>query len=85
MFVVEDFGSRESWRVGSGGLESWDSSDVLGGVWGDLRVCGVGNFGGGDAGFCFGFRWMNGGFWVGLVVEWRECIAGRWWSLGDEF
>ena len=56
-------GEGEGW--GSGGLGRWDSGDVLGGVWGDLRACGVGNF---ERRWCWVLLKILGGwgdFWDG--------------------
>ena len=36
----------------------------------------------GGVGFYFGFRRMKGGFWVGLVVEWRAMMVWKMVELG---
>ena len=37
-----------------------------------------------SAGFCCGYRWMEGDSGTNWRVEWRTVMLGFWWSLGDE-
>ena len=64
VFAVDGRDCGGSVGVMSGGLERWSLGELGGGVWGELVVCGAGNFEVEEDGFCEWRFGCLGWFWV---------------------